>query len=128
MANRILIGSDSQGIFRFRISKPGFNVMTAGEFDMLLSMDSPPLQFVTSGQVDLSGNGSGISRTVNIPNLGYKPIVLGAAYHGFEFNSASFEVQHLSNTLITLSRRSGDGSYNASNLILKYFVVAIPNE
>lgn len=72
MANRVCLGarSGAQGLW---ISKPGFNVLTAGVDDLLFSTDNPQLQVVQTGSLACA-NGS--TASLGIPNLGYLPVIM----------------------------------------------------
>lgn len=73
MTNRVCLGQKGSdtGIW---VSKPGVNVLTAGEDDMLLSTSFRALQIIASGVISSPANLTNYDRT--IPNLGFQPIVL----------------------------------------------------
>lgn len=74
MANRIVVGERS-GQYGLWVSKPGFNVLTTGQENLLLSMGEDSLQAVRTGTVSLPSSGAEVS--VSIPvSLPYTPLIL----------------------------------------------------
>lgn len=70
MPNRILIGSSPVA---FKISKPGFDVLSAGEDDLLLSLSNPALMIIAAGRLTMV---SGVAQTVLWPyTLPVAPVV-----------------------------------------------------
>jgi len=61
MANRILLGERS-GQYGLWVSKPGFNVLTAGQDGLLLSMGEDSLQAVYSASVGIANTGAEVAR------------------------------------------------------------------
>lgn len=68
MANRIVM--DGQN---FKISKPGVDVLTTGESGLILDKDIPLLQIIDSGV--FTSVPSGQTRTINIPSVGFIPVI-----------------------------------------------------
>lgn len=73
MVNRVLFGKRGTNDFGLWISKPGFNVLSANDDQLLFSSAWSTLQVVQAGSVAVSDNDP---TTVAIPNLGYKPTVI----------------------------------------------------
>ena len=73
MTNRVVLGArgSEMGIW---VSKPGYNVLTASEADMLLSSNQTTAQIVQTGRINASGNA--YPYLVTFPNLEYTPIVM----------------------------------------------------
>lgn len=77
MANRVLLGnrSGSLGIF---VSRPGYNVLTAGPDELLMSTDLQNLQVMHSGSFSTSGGSTGVSW----PAFGFRPYLLVQGVRG----------------------------------------------
>lgn len=74
MANRIVMGERS-GQYGLWVSKPGNDVLTAGQDGLLLSMGEESLQAVYTGTVGISNTGAEVA--VGLPiALPYTPLVL----------------------------------------------------
>lgn len=92
MTRRVILGK--RGVaYGLWVSRPGIDVLTASEDDLLLSMDTENLQIVASGIAADPGNTG--SRTITIPALGFKPYVI------YGCNRYLIELRHNSNTSIT---------------------------
>lgn len=97
MTNRVVLGNRGAGA-GFWVSKPGINVLTGGEDDMLLSTSFGALQIVASGVISAPANFTDYDRT--IPNLGFPPVVLIGGSHaaGYTFpNATTLRIHVLSN-------------------------------
>ncbi len=70
MANRVLLG-ERNGDYGLWISKPGQNVLTAGDGQLLFSPDFPILQVLYSQIIQTSGSGGSANYTVSWPDPGY---------------------------------------------------------
>ena len=73
MANRVLLGpkGGAQGLY---ISKPGHDVVTTGESNLLFSSDWSSIQVVKTGTLNVSNGGSA---PFSIPvDLGFKPAIM----------------------------------------------------
>lgn len=71
MTDRIVLGQLPGGRYGLRVSKPGFNVLSTGDNNILFDSDEEYLQVVESGSRSSPG-------TINIPNLGFNPFVLAS--------------------------------------------------
>lgn len=74
MANRIVMGERS-GQYGLWVSKPGFNVLTTGQENMLLSMGEDSLQSVHTGTVTISSSGAEVAVSMPI-SLPFTPLIL----------------------------------------------------
>lgn len=68
MANRVLL--DASGL---KVSKPGVNVLTAGDAGLLFDTNTPMLQVIASG--GWTGVAQGATRTATLPALDFTPFV-----------------------------------------------------
>lgn len=68
MANRVVM--DANGL---KVSKPGVNVLTAGDNGLLFDTNTPMLQVIASG--GWTGVSSGATRTATLPTLSFTPFV-----------------------------------------------------
>lgn len=75
MANRVWLGVQS-GNFRFRISKPGVNVLTASESQLMFSENYKGWQWVQTGTVTFPNAGGIQTQTINFANRGIVPYVV----------------------------------------------------
>ncbi|WP_274426739.1 hypothetical protein [Chelativorans sp. YIM 93263] len=105
MANRVVFGARGGSQYGVYISKPGFNVLTAGINNLLFHPDQDSLQFVVTGSVNIT-NGNPV--TISIPNLGYRPMIFLApntTYGNFPGGNAtdwSPKITYNSNTSVTI--------------------------
>lgn len=74
MANRIVMGERS-GQYGLWVSKPGFNVLTTGQENMLLSMGEDSLQAVHTATISMPTNVPEVSTSIPI-SIPYTPLVL----------------------------------------------------
>lgn len=76
MANRLLLGNAGSG-YEFKISRPGFNVLTATADQLLFDADKPLMQIVAQGVAMVPPGGESEWRYVNvtIPSQGYLPLI-----------------------------------------------------
>ncbi|TDW20394.1 hypothetical protein EV128_12524 [Rhizobium azibense] len=73
MTNRVVFGAKGS-LFGMWVSKPGFDVLTTANSNMLFGTDIPSsMQVVQAGRIAM-GSGTG-PWNVAIPNLGYYPLV-----------------------------------------------------
>jgi len=95
MVERILMGQrgSETGLW---VSKPGSNVLTAAENDMMLSLNREVLQIVSGGVL----SGMGTQATITFPNLGFQPFIW--ATNG----RYQIGIEYLSNTQARLHRRT----------------------
>lgn len=99
MANRTIIGTRGTDVGIF-ISKPGIDVLTAAEQDLLLSTSQPSLQFVQMGSITFSSAGN---IDVAIPDQGFAPVCLWSVNYGSSSTGANgLEVRYFfpSNSLM----------------------------
>lgn len=80
MANRLIIGQRGVSEYVFMVSKPGVNVLTASDSDLIFKHDWKMLQVVQTGNVVFTksqpwGTPETLSATLSMPNQGYKPWV-----------------------------------------------------
>jgi hypothetical protein len=73
MANRVLFGARGAELGLW-ISKPGVNVLTAADSGLLFKASMRAAQIIQYGRIAQPG-GAFINTAVNIPNLGYRPII-----------------------------------------------------
>jgi hypothetical protein len=92
MTNRVIIGQRGAAIGLW-VSKPGIDVFSATERQLLLSHNSYSFQIIYSGFILLN---TSLDGTLTIPDLGYKPWILCAA-------SGDLELTYNSNTSISIS-------------------------
>lgn len=73
MTNRVLLGAKG-GTHGLYVSKPGVDVVTAGDNDLMVSTNRKAMQVVQNGVI----GDPGISATIDIaiPSLGFTPLVL----------------------------------------------------
>lgn len=74
MVNRIVLG-DRNGTMGLWISRPGFDVMTASEDNMLLSTSRVPFQVIQSGVASFTPSNPR-QVVINFPNRGYFPFIV----------------------------------------------------
>lgn len=88
MTDRIILGQRG-GISGVWVSKPGVNVHTAGDDDMLMATNIPAFQIVASGVI--YSPASNTNYDFAIPNLGLNAIVLlsGAWVAAYTFPNAT---------------------------------------
>ncbi|MBX4911375.1 hypothetical protein HJA82_29115 [Rhizobium bangladeshense] len=72
MTNRVLFGQRGAA-YGLWVSKPGFDVLSTADANMMMLPSQANLQLIQSGYIDTSGNA--FPYTVVIPNLGYFPLV-----------------------------------------------------
>ncbi|PZR92241.1 MAG: hypothetical protein DI537_13720 [Stutzerimonas stutzeri] len=134
MANRVLIG-DRAGTMGMWISRPGYNVMTAADADMLFvasnSLNTRSFQTAQEGSFALTTDQS---IDIVFPYMGFLPIILtwtdqyfwnpvdqGAA--GFELNS--LELQFMSSTVARMTARN---QYYPSGSLWSQFYYLVVNQ
>lgn len=125
MANRVCLGSRGGGDAGLFISKPGFNVLTAGVADMLFSSSAKSWQIVSSGQVSIVNDGS---FTITHPNLGYYPTIVILPHMSGNILVGDLDymfswVVHLSNTQARLHFGTGLSGYSGA---CSYCVMRLP--
>jgi hypothetical protein len=92
MANRVLLGQRG-GAFGLWVSRPGVDVVTAGEDDMLFSSgDTENFMIIDSGVI--GDPGAGATSTVSIPSMGFSPFVI------FSCEKYPVSLEYLSSTSI----------------------------
>jgi hypothetical protein len=98
MANRVILGNPGAG-FLFKISRPGFDVLTAGNDNLMFDGINPLMQLVQKGiaTVPVGGENTWTYVDVAIADQGFFPLVL--IFAGLT-NAASIE--YLSNAVIRL--------------------------
>ena len=69
MANRVCLGQKAAGQFGLWVSKPGLNVLTASESQMLFSSNVKTLQIAQNGKVTITA----LPYTLTIADLGFRP-------------------------------------------------------
>lgn len=74
MTNRVLLGKRGTK-YGLWVSKPGVNVLTGTEDQMLLSTERQSFQIVKSGLIAFPGAGDD-APAIAIPNMGFSPLVL----------------------------------------------------
>lgn len=97
MTNRVLLGKKGSD-YGLWVSKPGQNVLTASDDNMLLSTDFQAFQIVASGVINNPSNNTDYNLT--IPNLGFTPIVLLGGSHvcAYSFpNATTLRIRVFSN-------------------------------
>lgn len=92
MANRVCMGQKAAGDFGLWVSKPGVNVLTATDAQMLFSSDWKTLQIAQTLRVAIpSTPANPFPIDFTISNLGFRPhveyAVSGFLYVGLEFVS-----------------------------------------
>lgn len=94
MANRVLFGQrgGSPGFF---VSKPGVDVVTAADDDLLLSTLQTNLQIVQSGVIPSAVWGSA-GNTITIPDQGFHPIIFYSCMWGIG------TITYISNTSVKI--------------------------
>lgn len=103
MANRILLGADSGGALKLRVSKPGVNVLTGSLNDMLLDSDEPMLQVIDSGV--FPGVSGGQTRNLSWAPLGFAPFIYIYAPNG------SISMNYTSDNAAVLRTSSSSAMY-----------------
>jgi hypothetical protein len=93
MANRVLLGQRG-GEYGFWVSKPGQNVLTATDVNLLIAKDLYTFQIIYTARVFI-GTDPSFSVNVTIPNYGYKPTII-------TFCKFPAAVLYNSNTSVTL--------------------------
>lgn len=73
MTNRVILGKRGSK-YGLWVSKPGVDVLTGSEDQMMLSTEAQSFQIVASGTISFPGVGGETS--ISIPNLGFEPLVL----------------------------------------------------
>lgn len=88
MSGRIALGQKS-GQYGLWVSRPGVEVLTASDDDMLLSTSRTGLMIIASGVIYSPGNNT--THDFTIPALGYTPLVIvtGAYVGGWSFPSST---------------------------------------
>lgn len=120
MARRVLMGqkSGAQGLW---VSKPGVDVVTAGDDAMLLAINSTTLQVIASGE---GGDpGAGNSFTITCPDVGVQPFIqLSSEYYN------DFRITYLSNTQISVAVFMNNSRYGdfARSRTIQYVVFSQP--
>lgn len=117
MTDRVLLGNrdGSQGLW---VSKPGADVKTADQQDMLLSLDRKALQIVQNGAFSDPGEAS---TNITIPDLGFSPLVLlWCAKYRVEYTFPSATTLR-----ITTSNRTG-WPYSSLDGTVRYAVTNLP--
>lgn len=105
MANRVIFGRRGTD-FGLYISKPGFDVLSAGINDMLFHPAQDSLQFVQTGAISVS-NGNPVN--IAIPDLGYWPMIFLApndTYGNFPDGTSTDwdpQITYNSNTSVTIN-------------------------
>lgn len=74
MANRIIMGERS-GQYGLWVSKPGFNVLTTGQENMLLSIGEDSLQAVHTATISIPTNVPEVATSIPI-SIPYTPLIL----------------------------------------------------
>lgn len=125
MTNRVVLGHRGSGVYGLFISKPGFNVLTATDNNLLFNSNYGTLQIVQAGQVTIGSN-SGTS-DVGTSNLGFSPVCLTALKStGRPGDSAYVElkVSYPSATIVRIHRvRTNDVPTNG---VINYAIVSVP--
>lgn len=78
MANRVCLGKRSVGQIGLFISKPGVDVLTAADADLLFSSSINAMQMIVTGTIAVPNYSQGGNpyATIGYPDLGYIPTVL----------------------------------------------------
>jgi hypothetical protein len=115
MANRVLLGlrGSQYGLW---VSKPGQNVLTAVDPNLLFSIDDKAFQVVQSGAVVFN---SAAYIDITIPNLGYYPL---ATFTYKQVNNMTFYIEYLSFTTIRFNR----SHTTADTRSFTYYVMTCP--
>lgn len=92
MTGRVILGQKA-GQLGMWVSRPGVDVLSAVDDDMLLSTSRAGIQIIASGVIYSPGNNT--SHDFAIPALGYTPLVIvtGAYVGGWSFpNSTTLRI------------------------------------
>lgn len=121
MANRLIVGNRN-GEMGFWISKPGVDVFSASNSDLLLSHELRPLQIAQNGIVSIAPGQGAVS--FPIPSLGYKPMIV---YKIDPTNDGLTHACYLSyNSSYTVATISKVFNYTMSvTLVISYAVMAV---
>lgn len=76
MANRVCLGQRATNEWGLWVSKPGINVLTGTDDQMLFASDLSAFQIMASGALVAPTSGSSVGLT--IANFGFRPVVLWA--------------------------------------------------
>jgi len=104
MSSRILMGLRG-GVPGFFVSKPGIDVTTAGDGDLLMATHISNMQIVYSGVITFPPR----FNTIAIPDQGFKPIIFYSCMKGIGTSG----IQYLSNTSVILEAEISDGALNS---------------
>ena len=119
MANRVLVG-DRNGTMGMWVSRPGYNVLTAADADMLFVassvLNTKSFQTVQSGYFEL---GTNQSIDISFPYIGILPVVMAWCAEKITnpYNAQqqvavlALEPSYLSATVVRLTARNPYGSY-----------------
>lgn len=79
--NRVAIGQRSDGTYGIKVSKPGYDALTAADTNLNMSSDFNNLKVYMTGSVTLTPTAygsAGRATTTVTTNLGYYPIIVGS--------------------------------------------------
>jgi hypothetical protein len=141
MANRIAIGQVSSGVYGIKISKPGYDVLTAADENLLLDTNSNFSRVLQMGQLVFNAGGS-ITQSATLPSLGgSSPCVIFRYVEVFEGAAYAFPLyRNESNTTATTTNTSNGWTATAvgtsvsvtrnfsstSTQYVYYFAIALP--
>ena len=128
MVDRVCLGKRNPGEFGLFISKPGVNVMTAPDHNLIFSSSIRAFQIIQSGYVSIPAYGSG---TLTYPNSGFRPLIIAfpTLYDGNFISTIASSEYHVWFTAITHSsctvnmNITDPGKYTGQTA---YFVFARP--
>ncbi|MGJ8529808.1 hypothetical protein [Maritalea sp.] len=72
MVDRVILGLLPNGGHGIQVSRPGVDVNTAGEDQLMLSMGGQPFQIITSGVLAYSP----VEQALVLPDVGFRPFVI----------------------------------------------------
>ncbi|MBD9544242.1 hypothetical protein IB276_32885 [Ensifer sp. ENS04] len=121
MANRVCLGQKATGQFGLWVSKPGINVLTAADSQMLFSSDWKTLQIAQTGRVTIpSTPANPFPFTFTVGDMGYRPLF---QYFVSGFIYVALEV--VSNTQFRLKTFDGYDPYaTGASKFVQYTIYA----
>lgn len=123
MANRVLLGDRGDGIVGLWVSRPGVDVYTANQFDLILDSLRPIISYVESGTVSLT---TGTWASIAITNLGYPPhVVAFITSSGIYDHQGSLQWRISNNSTAQLLYTAASGG--AANVTARYMIIGVPS-